>query len=104
MGKDIGHIYKHSQYQLSTPSIKKRVFHLQLSQTSYYFKFKRTCVSSIIDKEKTDSVLCSQNTIHNDLNITNNDHIQSCETPRRKNYSIPTTSTPKHHEKSIGAM
>ena len=43
-----------------------------------------TSVSSVSDKEQTDSVFCSQNTIHNDSNITNNDDIQSYETPRKK--------------------
>ena len=54
-----------------------------------------TCVYYIIDKEKTDSVLCSQNTTYNDLNTTNNYDIQSCETPRKQNDSIPTTYPPK---------
>ena len=47
--------------------------------------------------------MCSQNTNQNDLNIKNNDDVQSCETPR-KNYSIPTTSIPKHHSERIRAM
>ena len=81
MGKDIDGIYKHSQSQLSTPSIKKPVFPSSASQTSSSINSTRTCVSSIIDKDQTDSVLCSQNTIHNDLNITNNNELQSCETP-----------------------
>ena len=87
MGKGIGLIYKHgSDYQ-----------------KSYLINSIRTCVYSIIEKYQTSSVLCSQNTIQNDLNITNNDDIQSCETPI-KNYSIPTTSTPKNHAQPIGAM
>ena len=43
----------------------------------------------------------SQNTIQNDAKITNNDNIQSCETARKKNYSIPTISTPNHHTQLI---
>ena len=103
IGKDIGGIYKHGQSELSTLSIKKPVFQNPASQKSSSIELTITCVSSIIDKEETDSVLCSQNTTQNDLNITNNDKIQSCETPR-KNYSIPTTLTPKHHARYIGSM
>ena len=29
--------------------------------------------------------------------ITYNDDVQSCETSRKQDYSIPTTSTPNHH-------
>ena len=45
--------------------------------------------------------MCYQNTIQNDARITNNDDIQSCETSRKQNYSIPTTSTPNHHAQYI---
>ena len=45
--------------------------------------------------------MCSKDSIQNDLNIKNNDNIQSCETPRKKNYSIPTTSTTNQHAKLI---
>ena len=79
-------------------------FSSSASQTSSSIELTITCVSYITDKEQTDTVFCSQNTIQNDLNITNNDNINSCETPRKQNYSIPTTSTPKHHAQSIGAM
>ena len=48
--------------------------------------------------------MCSQNNTQNDLIITNNDDIQSCETPRKLNYIIPTTSNPKHNVKHIVAM
>ena len=54
------------------------------SQTSSSIKLTITSVYSGFDKEQTDSVLCSQSTIQNDLNITNNENIQSCETPRKK--------------------
>ena len=60
-------------------------------------------VSYVIDK-KYNSVLCSQNTIHNDLNITNNNDVQSCETPRKQNHRITTTSTPNQHAQRIGTM
>ena len=36
-----------------------------------------------------------------DATITNNDNIQSCETQKKQNYSIPTTSTPNHHSQCI---
>ena len=104
MGKDIDGIYKHSQSQLSTPSIKKPVFPYSASQTSSSINSTRTCVSSIIDKDQTDSVLCSQNTTHNYLNITNNNNIHSCDTPGNQHYRIPTTSTPNCHTKRIGDM
>ena len=96
MGKYIGPIYNYSQYQLSTTSIKKSVFSFLASKTSSSIYSTRTCVSSIIDKEQTYSILCSQNTTQNDLRITNNNDINSCETPRKK-YIIPNNSTPKHH-------
>ena len=83
MGKDIGRFYRHSQSQLSTPSIKKTTLSSLAYQTSSSVKSTITYLSYIIDKEKTDSVLCSQNSIHNYLNITNNYDIKSCETPRK---------------------
>ena len=67
-------------------------------------ELKTTSISYVIYKEQTNSVLCSQNTIQNDLNIKNNDDINSCETTRKQNYRIPTTSTPNHHEQRIDAM
>ena len=102
--KDIGRNYKHIQYQLSNPSIKEPVLSSSYFQTSSYTKLKITSVSSVIDKKQTNSVLCSQNTIQNDLNITNNDDMQSCETPIKQNYIIPTTSTPNHHAQCIDDM
>ena len=45
--------------------------------------------------------MCSGNSIHNDLNITNSDSIQLCK--KKKSYSIPTTSTPNHHAQIIAA-
>ena len=46
----------------------------------------------------------SQNTIRNDATITNNENIQSCETPKiNKNYNIPTISIPNHHSKHIAS-
>ena len=84
MGKDILRIYKHSQSQLSTTSIKAPVLSYSDDQTSSYIELTITSVSSVIDKKQTNSVLCSKNSIQNDLNITNNDDIQSCETPRKQ--------------------
>ena len=40
-------------------------------------------VPSIKDKHRNNYVLCSQNTIQNDATITNNDDIQSCDTPKQ---------------------
>ena len=90
MGKEIGKIYKNSQYQLSTPSIKAPV-HLSLdSQTSTSIELAITSIPSVRDKKQTNSILCSKNSIYNYLSIKNNDYIQSCETQRKK-YSIKTT-------------
>ena len=80
MGKCIGRIYKQSQYQLSTPTIKATVISSLASQTSSYIELKITSVPSVRDKNRTNSVLRSKNSIQNNLSITNNDDIQSCET------------------------
>ena len=45
-----------------------------------------------------------QNSIQNDLSITNNDDIQSFETQKKQNHSIPTTLNPNHHAQRIRAM
>ena len=97
MGKDIGKFYKHSQFQLSTSSLKAPVSSFSELQTSSAIKLTTTSVSSITEKNQNNSVLYSQNTIQNDATITNNDEIQSFETSKKQNYSIPTISTPKHH-------
>ena len=73
MGKAIGKIYKYSQCQPSTMSIRKPIISSLAAQTSSSTTITRTLVSSIIDKKESNSVLCSQNTIQNDLNITNNE-------------------------------
>ena len=84
MGKDIGKIYKHSQSQLSTLSIKAPVSSYSEPQTSSNIKLTTTSVPYIIDKHQNNSVLCSQNTTQNYATITNNDDIQSCETFLKK--------------------
>ena len=71
------------------------------SQISSYIELTITTVPSVIDK-KNNFVLCSGNSIQNDLSNTNNDNIQFCET-QRKSKSIPTTSTPNHHAQRIAA-
>ena len=43
-----------------------------------------TSVPSVRDKNQYNYVLYSQNTIHNDATITNNDDIQYCDTSRKK--------------------
>ena len=103
MGKDIVQIYKISQSQYSTISIKVPVLLYLASQTSSFIELIITSIPSIIDKKQTSSVLFSKNTIQNDLNIANNDNIQSCKTQRKQHYSIPTTSTPNHHAQRISA-
>ena len=59
MGKDIGRIYKHIQFKISTTSIKKPFFSSSYSQTSSSIDSTRTCVYSIIEKDQIDYVLCS---------------------------------------------
>ena len=82
MVKDIGKIYKHSQYQLSTLSLKTTVSLFSENQTSSTIELRTTSVPYITDKHQNNSVLYSQNTIQNDATITNNDNIYSCETPK----------------------
>ena len=84
MGKDIGQIYKYSQSQLLTLSIKAPVISYSESQTSSAIKLTTTFVPSITYKHQNNSVFCSQNTIQNDATITKNDDIQSCETKKTK--------------------
>ena len=103
MGKDIGRIYKHSQYQLSTSSLKAPVSSSSEPQTSSAIELTTTSVPSATDKHQNNYVLYSQNTIQNDATITNNDDIQSCETAKKQNYSIPTISTPNHHSQRIAS-
>ena len=80
MGKEIGLIYKHSQSQLSTSSIKAPVSLSSEPQTFSAIKLTTTSVPSITEKHQKNYVLCSQNNTQNDATITNNDDIQSCET------------------------
>ena len=89
MVKDIGQIYKHSQYQLSTLSIKTPVSSSSEPQTSSAIESTTTSVPSVRDKHQNNSVFYSQNTIQNDATITKNDDIQSCETTQN-NYNIST--------------
>ena len=63
MGKAIGRIDKHGQSQVSTQSIKEPVLSCSAYETSSSTVLTKTLVSSDIDKEQTNSVLCSQNTI-----------------------------------------
>ena len=101
MGKDIGKIYKHSQSQLSTSSLKAPVSSSSEPQTSSAIELTTTSVPSATDKHQNNYVLYSQNTIQNDATITNNDDIQSCETPTKQNYCIPTISTANNHSQNI---
>ena len=80
MGKDIGSIYKNSQSQISTPSLKAPVFSSLASHTSSAIELTTTSVSDVKDKKQNNYVLCSQNIIQNDVSIINKDNIQSCET------------------------
>ena len=86
MSKYNGQIYKHSQSQLSTSSLKALVHSYLASLTSSSSEITTTSVPSVRDKKQNNSVLCAQNTIQNDVIITNNDNIQYCETARKKQY------------------
>ena len=61
MGKAIVQNSKHSQPQLSTQSIKEPVLSFSPYQTSSSTSSTITLLSSIIDKEQTNTVLCYQN-------------------------------------------
>ena len=103
MGKDIGRIYKHSKYQLSTSSPKALVSLSSEQQISSVIELTTTSVPSATDKHKNNSVLYYQNTTQNDATITNNDDIQSCETSKKQNYIISTISTPNHYSQHIAS-
>ena len=60
MGKDIVRIYKHSQPQLSTSSLKAPVSSSSELQTFYAIKLKTTSVPSITDKHQNNSVFFSK--------------------------------------------
>ena len=73
MGEDIGQIYKHSQSQLSTSSLKVTVISSSDPQTSSAIKLTITSVPSVAEKNQNNHVLYSQNNIQNDAIITKND-------------------------------
>ena len=63
MGKDIGRIYKHNKYQLSTLSLKLLDSSYPEPQTSSDIELTTTSVPSATDKHQNNSVLYYQNTI-----------------------------------------
>ena len=84
MGKGIGRIYKHSQSQLSTLSLNAPVSSSSEPQTYSAIELTTTYVPYTTDKHQNNSVLYSQNAIHNYATITNHDDIKSFETPKIK--------------------
>ena len=103
VGKDIGRIYKHSQYQISTPSIKEPFFHFSFSNIILHQINNNLCLFYYLQRANWFRFVFQK--YHPELfKHTNNDNIQSCETLRIYIYIIPTTSTPKHHAQRIGAM
>ena len=100
MGKYIGQIYKHSQSQISTSSLKTPVSLSSEPQTSPAIELTIMSIPSVTDKNRNNYVLYSQNTIQNDATITNNDNVHSCEA-EKKDHSIPTISTHNHHSQHI---
>ena len=103
MGKGIGQIYKHIQYQISIFSLKAPVSSSSEPQTSSAIKLTTTSVTSITNKHQNNYVLYYQNNIQNYATITNNDDIQSCETPEKQNFNTSTISTPNHHSQRIAS-
>ena len=103
MVKDMGLIYKHSQYQLSTLSLKTSVSSSPKPQKSPAIEFTTKPAPYVTEKHQNNYILCSQNTIQNDSTITNNDDIQSCETPRKQHYIIPIISTPNNNSQYIAS-
>ena len=101
MVKAIRRIYKYSPSQISTLSIKAPDSSSSDTQTSSAIEVTTTSVPSVGDKNQNNSVLYSQNTIHNDVSITNKDDINSCETAKKKSDSIPTISTHNNHSQRI---
>ena len=99
MGKDIGQIYKHSQSQISTMSIKTFVSSYSEPQTWPALELTTMSVLSVTNKNQNNYVLYYQDTRQNDGTITNNDNKKSCETAKK--YSIQTISTPNHHSQRI---
>ena len=83
MGKDTGQIYKYSQSQLSSFSLKEPVSSSSDPQTPSDIELTTTSVPSVRDKIQNNYVLYSKNTIHNVASITNNDDIQYCETAKK---------------------
>ena len=84
MGNYIGKIYKHSQSQLSTLSLKTPVSSYSEPQTSSAVELTTTSVPSVTEKNQNNSVFYSQNTIQNDATITKNDDIKSFDTAKNK--------------------
>ena len=101
MGKDIQKSYKHGQSQLSTLSFKSHVRSYLSPQTSSSIELATISVHSNRDKQKNSSVLCYKIFTHNFVSITNNANKNACETTRKINQIIPTTSTPNHHAQRI---
>ena len=101
MGKDIGQIYKYSQSQLSTLSLKVPVISYSDPQTPSAIELTTTSVPSVWDKNQNNYVLYPQNPIQNDASITNNGDIQSYKTERKQNYITSNISKPNHHTKHI---
>ena len=92
-GKDIGRIYKHIQSQFSTLQLKALARSSSASQTSSSIELTTTYVPSVRDKKQNNYVLCYQNSIQNDVSITNKDYIQYCDTERNKIIALQPLQT-----------
>ena len=89
MGKDIGRFYKNNRPKLSPPTLKKHVLSYSASHTSYASNSARTSIPYRLD---SNHIIIN----YNKNNTSNKDEIQSCVTPRKKNYSVQATSKTAH--------
>ena len=80
--------FTNTVYQLSTLSLKAPVSSSSEPQPFSDTELTTKYVTSATDKHQTNSVLYSKNTIQKNGTITNNDDIQSCETPKQKNIAF----------------
>ena len=87
MGKDIGCSLKYNQSKISTPTLQKHFLSSSTSHTSSASNLTQNFISSHLDNK--DSTV-----IQNKKDTYNTDHIHSCVTPRKQNYSIQATYTP----------
>ena len=100
MGKDIGRIYKHSQSQLSTSSIKAPVSSSSEPQNFSAVKLKTNYVPSITDKHQT-ILFCVTKTPP--IMMQPSQTMTTYSLVIHKIINITTISTSNHHSKRISS-